>query len=327
MGVKMDSKTRINLESSQIERLIKNAFGQETQIVSCEEVKEGWFNTIYSICLSNRGEVVLKIAPPSEVKTLRYEKDIMKTEVEVLKLLKEKTIVPVPKVYYYDTTGSEIKNEYFIMERIAGTPYNKIKKSITEEERKTIETELGLYNRIINDIKGTKFGPYSHPEKTSDKWFDAFMMLVCDVLQDGKEYDVKLPMENQDIEKLILCYSYAFNSVGEPSLIHWDLHDGNVIVSDDRHIAGIIDCDRALWGDPLIEVYFGKFFNHEYFKLGYGIKPIFDTHMKIRRAIYDIYLDLIMVVESYYRGFDDNHKKWTYEQLENDLKALEQRRY
>jgi aminoglycoside phosphotransferase (APT) family kinase protein len=318
----MESKTKIYLDSSQIDRLVKNAFGEETKVVSFEEIKEGWANTIYSICLSDKGEVVLKIAPPSEVKTLRYEKNIMKTEVEVLKLLKENTKVPVPKVYYYDNTGSEIENDYFIMEKIAGTPYNKIKNSITEEERKAIERDLGLYNRIINDIKGRKFGQYSQPEKASDKWFDAFMMLVYDVLQDGKEYNVKLPMEYHDIEKLILSYSYAFNYVGEPSLIHWDLHDGNVIVSDDRHIVGIIDCDRAMWGDPLIEVYFGKFFNHEYFSLGYGIDPIFDANMKIRRAIYDIYLDFIMVVESYYRGYDDNHKKWAYEQLESDLKAL-----
>jgi len=318
----MESKTKINLDRNQIEKLIKNVFGQETQIVSFEEIKEGWSNTIFSICLGNKHEVILKIAPSSDLKTLRYEKNIMKTEVEVLKLLKDNTIVPVPKVYFYDTTGSEIENEYFIMEKLAGNPYSKIKNSITEEERKTIEKELGLYNKVINDIKGVKFGLFSQVDKIFDHWFDAFMMLIYDVLQDGEEYNVILPLEYDEIKKLILSYSYVFDSISEPSLVHWDLHDGNVIVGDNKHIAGIIDCDRAMWGDSLIEIYFGKFFNSEHFNFGYGKESVFDLNKKTRRKIYDLYLDLIMVVESYYRDYDDNHKKWTYEQLENDLISL-----
>jgi fructosamine-3-kinase len=318
----MDSKTKIVLDRDQIESIVKNVFGQEVQIVSFEEIKEGWSNTIFSICLGNKHEVILKIAPPSDLKTLRYEKNIMKTEVEVLKLLKEKTLVPVPKVYFHDTTGLEIKNEYFIMEKLAGNPYNKIKYSITDNEKKIIETEIGLYNRAINDIKGLNFGLFSQTDKISNKWFDAFMMLIYDVLQDGKDYDVKLPMEYDEIEKLILSYYYVFDSIIEPSLIHWDLHDGNVIVGDDGHITGIIDCDRAMWGDPLIEIYFGKFFNSEHFNFGYNNESVFDENKDTRRLIYDIYLDLIMAVESYYREYDDNHKKWTYEQLENDLKSL-----
>jgi aminoglycoside phosphotransferase (APT) family kinase protein len=318
----MDSKTKIVLDREQIERIVKNVFGQEIQIVSFEEIKEGWSNTIFSICLGNKHEVILKIAPPSNLETLRYEKNIMKTEVEVLKLLKEKTLVPVPKVYFHDTSGLEIKNEYFIMEKLVGNPYSKIKNSITEEERKTIETELGLYNRAINDIKGVNFGLFSQTDKISNKWFDAFMMLINDVLRDGKDYNVQLPLEYDEIEKLVLSYSYLFDSIKEPSLIHWDLHDGNVIVGDDGHITGIIDCDRAMWGDPLIEIYFGKFFNSEYFNFGYGKASLLDANLKTRRLIYDIYLDLIMVVESYYREYDNSHKKWTYEQLKNDLKSL-----
>jgi fructosamine-3-kinase len=174
----------------------------------------------------------------------------------------------------------------------------------------------------MNDIIGNRFGYFSQRDKTASSWFDAFHIMVDDILLDGKEYGVKLPMEYDEIEQLFLSNVHAFDSVKEPRLVHWDLHDGNVIVGDDGHISGIIDCDRAIWGDPLIEFYFGDFTNSVNFLKGYGKNLLTDSDAKRRRILYNIYLYLIMVIESYYRRYDDAHKSWTLKTLENELRKL-----
>ncbi|MEN8907134.1 MAG: aminoglycoside phosphotransferase family protein [Clostridiales bacterium] len=314
----MNSNTKLVLEKNQIERLVKNSFGKQIQVENYEEIKDGWANTIYSIRLSNGLEVILKIAPSTDVKVLRYEKNLMKTEVEVTKRLKRKTAIPVPEIYYYDNTMSHIKNEYFIMEKINGESYTKVIDNLTEKEKKEIEIKMGSYNKMINSIKGDKFG-YYELERSSNNWFEWFMQMIEDILNDGKDFDIKLPVEYDEIIDLITKNSTVLNSINEPRLVHWDLHNGNVIVNNGQ-IKGIIDCDRSLWGDPLIEVCFGKLCKSENFAIGYGKYLNLNKEEKIRRKLYDIYLGLIMYIESFYRNYDDEHKKWAYEELENLLK-------
>ncbi len=318
----MDSITKIRLDRNAIERLVAEAFDGSVKVKEFYEITEGWYNTIYSILLDNNREVVLKIVPPKKIKVLRYEKDIMKAEVHILRHLKAKTGVPVPTVYYYSESGTGLVSEYFIMEKLSGQAYSKIKAELSPESQKEIEMELGKYNRCINDVIGERFGYYSQPDKTADTWFEAFHILVKDILKDGEEYHVKLPEDYEKIEALFIKNASAFDSVKEPRLVHWDLHEGNVIIGSDGHIAGIIDCDRAIWADPLIEYYFKDHSNHQNFIQGYGDLFKWDEAAVIRRKLYNIYLHLIMVIESYYRNYSDNHKKWAYEQLENEIKLL-----
>jgi fructosamine-3-kinase len=139
---------------------------------------------------------------------------------------------------------------------------------------------------------------------------------------DGKEYDVKLPVSYLELERLLNHYSFAFESIKEPRLVHWDLHDGNVIVTQDGTINGIIDCDRAIWGDPLIEYYLKDYDKQTNFMDEYGELIYKDEHAAVRRHFYNIYLYLIITIESYYRNYDDSHKKWTYDLLDKEILTL-----
>ncbi|MFX0171203.1 MAG: hypothetical protein ACFE9L_04730 [Candidatus Hodarchaeota archaeon] len=98
----MKSKSKKPLTITEIQQIIESSFST-SNIQSIIELTNGWFNTAYSIKLPDLGqEVVMKVAPPSEVKILTYEKNIMKTEVQVFKILKEKTDVPVPEILSYN---------------------------------------------------------------------------------------------------------------------------------------------------------------------------------------------------------------------------------
>lgn len=60
-----------------------------------------------------------------------------------------------------------------------------------------------------------------------------------------------------------------FEEVTVPCLVHWDLWEGNVFVSGGK-ITGIIDWERALWADPLLELGFRTYDDPADFLEGYG---------------------------------------------------------
>jgi 5-methylthioribose kinase len=316
----MDSITKLKLTDNELELLVKDAFGATTSVVSCESLMDGWFNSIYSITLNTDQEVILKIAPPSSIKVLRYEKNIMDTEVQVMQLMKAKNIVPVPAVLHYSTSKSIINSKYFFMEKIKSSPYDKLKPNLSDSEKEKIEIELGQLNKNINNIKSEYFGYYSNSARQSKKWSVAFGYMLKDILDDGKECDVKLPMPYDEIEALIMSKKDIFDLVNTPCLVHWDLHDGNLFIDQADKINGVIDFERTIWADPLMEVYFGDFFDKRYFCKGYGSFMTFTLEENLRRDAYNIYLYLIMVIEGTYRNYtDEGHKKWIYDTLEKEL--------
>jgi aminoglycoside phosphotransferase (APT) family kinase protein len=86
--------------------------------------------------------------------------------------------------------------------------------------------------------------------------------------------------------------------------VHWDLWDTNVFVDPDTlAVVGVIDFERVLWGDPLMEAQFvGKRAN-DHLVEAYG-QPLFDQpHAVARRRLYDLYLYLVMTIECSYRNY------------------------
>jgi aminoglycoside phosphotransferase (APT) family kinase protein len=83
-----------------------------------DELGHGWFNVAYRIRLRGGEPVVLKIAPPAGVEVMTYERDMMRTEVHALGLIRDRTSVPVPAMHYYDASRELCDAEYFFMEYI-----------------------------------------------------------------------------------------------------------------------------------------------------------------------------------------------------------------
>ncbi len=87
-----------------------------------------------------------------------------------------------------------------------------------------------------------------------------------------------------------------------PCLVHWDIWDGNIFVEDEK-LTGIIDWERCLRGDPLMEVGFRSYAQSVDFLRGYGIEEY--TEEEKRRILwYDLYLLMIVAQEPVYRGYE-----------------------
>ncbi|MDN4070100.1 aminoglycoside phosphotransferase family protein [Paenibacillus vini] len=316
----MENMIKRQLTRDELAALIARAFGEQVEITEVHELKDGWFNSAYDLTLNDGSRAVLKVAPHAGAGMMRYERNVMKTEVEVLRLLRGTGNIPVPEVYYYEV--EEGGNECFLMEYLHGTPYNKIKEQLLPEERGQIEEELGRLSRYINEIQSDRFGYFALEEQQGSDWLTVFSDMVSGLLADAKDKDIELPASEEQIKSAIALRKSSLEEVTVPRLVHWDLWDGNVFVDSGR-ITGIIDCERALWGDPLMEYYFRTLAgDHSAFLKGYG-KEAFTNLEKERLELYDLYLALILHIECTYRQYsDENHRRWASEHLQQCWESI-----
>ncbi|WP_310832972.1 phosphotransferase family protein [Paenibacillus pedocola] len=318
----MESFTKVKLDDRQLERLVHTAFAADITIVSSTELTGGFFNTAYDLLLSDGRSVILKVAPSEETQTLSYEKDIMRAEVEAMRLVAARGKVPVPVVYSFDESRSLIPCPYFFMEKVEGQPYSEVKESYSAGERAAVEAELGRYQRLINEFTGPGFGLFGRDtEGTAASWRETFTTMISNLFADARNLNAVLPASEEEIRQVLEQYLPALDEVTEPRLIHWDLWNGNLFVKDGV-IVSIIDWERALWGDVLMEYYFRHFENSQAFIQGYG--QTFDSpNEHLRKKLYDFYLDLILVIECYSRQYkDDNHVRWAAENLAESWKSF-----
>ncbi|OMF26807.1 phosphotransferase family protein [Paenibacillus sp. FSL H8-0259] len=318
----MESFTKVKLNDRELSLLAASAFGADAAVVGSRELTGGFFNTGYDLELSDGRSVILKVAPGPGTAVLSYEKDIMRAEVGALRLVRAAGGIPVPEVYSYDESLLLIPCPYFFMEKIEGEPYSDVKESLSPEQRSSIEYELGRYQRLINEIKGPVFGLFgADPAGGGMSWRETFKAMLLNVLQDAVRLDAALPALLPEIEQALGRYLPALDAVTQPRLVHWDLWNGNIFVQDGR-IVSIIDWERAMWGDVLLEYYFRHFENSEAFYEGYGTAFSSPDEL-LRKRLYDLYLDLIMVIECYSRQYkDENHVNWAHENLAESWKLF-----
>lgn len=313
----MESFTKVKLNETQLRLLAESTFGPGTAIVSVNELTGVFFNTAYDLELNNGKSVILKVAPAEETQILSYEKDILRTEVEALRLIGAAGTVPVPEVYGFDDSKERIPCLYFFMEKIEGQPYSEIKERLSPEERASIEYNIGKYQRAINEIKGERFGLFGQLQTgNGQSWRETFASMFRVLLADADRLEARLPVSSDELYREIEKYLPELDAVTEPRLVHWDLWNGNVFVKNGK-IVSVIDWERALWGDVLMEYYFRHFENSQAFIKGYAIS--FDSPNELARIkLYDLYLDLILMIECYSRQYkDEGHVRWASDNLQH----------
>jgi fructosamine-3-kinase len=75
------------------------------------------------------------------------------------------------------------------------------------------------------------------------------------------------------------------------------------IINERNGIAAIIDFERALWGDPLMEYAFGEDPNNNNFLDGYSENLFASPSAQVRRTLYNLYRYLVLKIECAYRGY------------------------
>lgn len=284
-----------------LENLVKHAFPDKKRN-EIHELTEGFFNIAYFVSFTDGTESVLKIAPHPDTAVMTYEKNIMATEVACMKLVAEKTAVPLPKMQFSDFSCTLCNAPYFFMERIKGNSLSTQKDSMNEEEINKIYHEMGKLNKDINAITNSFFGYPSQVALQGNDWHVVFTKMLTAMVHDSQKANIEIEISLDGLFALLENSKDIFAEVTTPCLVHWDIWDGNIFVKDSK-ITGIIDWERCLWGDVLMEVGFRSYAQSADFLSGYGIEKFTLSEQK-RILWYDIYLLFVAVQEHVYRGYE-----------------------
>jgi aminoglycoside phosphotransferase (APT) family kinase protein len=322
----MESNTKNRQPAETLRAMVAKAYGPGSAPSGEDWVSElghGWFSVIYKLRLLNGRSVVLKIAPPPAVEVMTYEQGAMGIELAALRLIAERTGVPVPDVEFADQSHELCNADYFFMPYVDADNLGIVRGELTAADLEHFHEALGAVNRELNSIRGPWFGPLAGPADPS--WRTAFTRMVEDVLKDGERRQVELGWDYDVIRTVVAGNAGSLDEVTEPAYVEWDLWDGNVMIRDGA-IASILDHERAFYGDPLIEAGFAgtqlpAFGNPTAFMRGYGRGDLRETE-QVRRRLYCLHLALVMVIETVYRGHTDRQQyDWARAQL-TDVMAL-----
>ena len=297
----MYSSTKNAQDEQTLIKMAKKAF-PDCDCAEINELTDGYFNVAYFVKLSDGKESILKIAPPKEAKIMSYERNIMDSEVAAMRLVSEVTDVPVAKIFYYDDSCTVCSSSYFFMEKLKGNSIYLLNDQISKEQKRYLHTLVGQLNRRINAITGDKFGYPGVPEMQGENWYNVFRQMLHMLIKDAEAMTVDLKVPVTELWQYLERDQSVFESVKVPQLVHWDLWEGNIFV-DDGKVTGLIDWERWLWADPLMEVGFRTYHHNMEFLEGYGITEL--SAQEYRRALwYDIYYMLLAAQECAYRQYD-----------------------
>jgi aminoglycoside phosphotransferase (APT) family kinase protein len=300
-------RTKLQIPAEQVRDIIARAMGE--RVVAQDELTEGSFARLWRARLAGGREVVLKLAPSGDAELLSYERDIIRTEALFYELTAH-TGVPGATLLHTDLDGP-IK--YLIMSAIDGVSWDSANGKVDEPDRRRLRRELGRHVAALHRITGTAYGYPQQPAMTAASWRTAFLSMIDGVLADGARFGADLPLPIEQIAHAVHASAHVLDDVRQPVLVHFDLWPGNILLDltgARPEIAGLVDHERAFWGDPAAEFVsldvFGAAEQDEDLLAGYReaggrLEPT--ASLRTRLALYRSYLYLIMLIEAGPRGF------------------------
>lgn len=354
----MESLSKIRLSVTQLDQLCRSQL--QAGLVAAQEYTQGWFNTIHRLELADGRQAVIKVSPPPALKVLRYEHNLLATEIQVLGLL-ARAGIPAPRVLAQAPGCSFFDHPYFIMEHVPGITLSARRQELEARQKATPDDPRpAARQQFWDQTCGRLQARINQLQPASPAtWPEAFGRMVGQLLDDAADAGIRLSFSPTALRDRLDQAGPALARVRRPALVLWDLHDGNLLVNDppagpeaaDR-ITGVLDCDRALWGDPLLECWFRTLWGgpsphfvsawlDQLACLGAGqLQAIHRSHpgepdqettaagflaraeVLERLHLYDLYLALVMRVEAVYRGYEAGHIAWTEGLLAQALASL-----
>jgi fructosamine-3-kinase len=243
-------------------------------------------------CIGEVYRVELEKGPPLVAKVDREGESHLEREAYMLRYLRKKSELPVPKVYY----GSQT---LLLMEFIEGSSHFS-----TEAEHHAADLLAALHG-ITADAYGhegdTLIGALDQPNPPTKSWAEFFrdhrLLYIANVAHEAG----RLPVEDLlRVQRLSEALDELIEDSNPPSLIHGDVWSANVLAREDR-ITAFLD-PAIYYADPEIELAFISLFDsfgRPFFDRYQEIRPIREGFFEVRRDLYKLYP---LLVHTYYFG-------------------------
>lgn len=306
----MVSKTKYPIHQNTIKELFKAA--KIDNITNIEELGAGEYNAVYAVQTPEKA-YVLKIAPAKDVSVLAFEKGMMAAEIFWYKQMREHTSIKVPKVYFEDFTQQIIPADYFIMEKLEGKTLDKIQLSADEKQQSLQETAKMVAQ--IHKVKSDQFGYVQ--TKLYDNWYLAIRSRFEDLIQDCKNMGKKSKRGEKMIKLIDKHKSVLIKA--ECCMVNFDVWSPNIMCQRENGKINYawIDPERSFWGDRIVDfvcLEMEKPLDKKEKTLAAYNKVASASvnatqDEKIRYAVAQAYMGMIMETEKYYR-YTPRHFGW-----------------
>lgn len=296
-----------------IANMAREAFPNK-RVVTIKELTEGMCNVTYYITFHDGSESILKIGSKDKKGNITNEMNLMQAEVTAMKIVAENCSFKVADVQYYDSSNTICDGNYFFMEKLEGENFYCVKDRLTKDEIARINKEIGKISKELSNVQNTVFG-FLGEDTRYDSLYVFVKQMLKNLISDAEKRNIDVLYNERFFLNQLENEKYAFETVYYSSLVHWDMWEGNVFVKD-GHVSGIIDWERALWGEPYMDDRFRMHNREKCFLEGFG-KTTFEENEIKRMRWYDIILYLTMMIEVFYREYEDKGQYfWAREMLE-----------
>jgi aminoglycoside phosphotransferase (APT) family kinase protein len=262
-------------------------------------VRTGKHNTSYWVD-ADEGRFVLRIAPPDDVGFLFYERLMMRQEPELHTLIRDRTTVPVGEIVGHDFGRTAIDRDYVLMTRLPGIPLSDVPGLTPSQFRRALR-QTGQYLRQLHaltaaeclapDTEAYGYLGAHRPMAPQPTWSAAFRVMWNKLLDDVVACGSYTRDEAQSLRDLLDVYIEEFDRPVLPCLLHMDVWAQNILLDEAGNVTGLVDFDRALWGDVEIEFavldYCG--ISEPAFWEGYGAQRDESPPALVRRQFYLLY--------------------------------------
>ncbi|MEV4560656.1 aminoglycoside phosphotransferase family protein [Kitasatospora sp. NPDC049285] len=305
-------------------------------VVSRTPLTGGLYNAAQLLELADGRRLVLKCAPPPGTPGLSHERGLLGTE-RLFHALAADAGLAVPRVLHHDPEGDAECREWLLLEYLEGSTWDSLRERLAPADRAPLRRRLGAWAARLARVTGPRFG-YPQPQAAlaADGWPEAFAAMLGAVLDDAARYGVELPAPAGRLRALPAEFAAELAEVRRPALVHFDAWEGNLLLTEGQdgwELTGVIDGERAFFGDPLAELVgldpLGTPEDDPDLLAGYrSVEPglRIDAAARARLALYRIYLALIMRVESTPRDYTGEFAawvdRWSAERITEQLAAL-----
>ncbi|KAH0556490.1 hypothetical protein GP486_005609 [Trichoglossum hirsutum] len=245
------------MDSSAVQKILWHAVPSPSgaTLSSIKDLTAGSLHTLFLLNMADGSRLVLKLAPPQNIRLLRHEQEELETEARVLQALGAQTQIPVPRVLKYDADSTELGAPYILMEYVPGMPLKELHPCLDASDKYYVDRQLGRLFYYINAIPQLlpSFGPLVKVTSGAGfpTWGEAFLSLVEAVLRDAEDLVVLLPYEQ--IRKEMGRLSPVLNDVRDPKLVIMNKGYSNILLDlRTKKVTAILDYGRALLGDPML---------------------------------------------------------------------------
>lgn len=178
---------------------------------------------------------------------------MMAQEPQLHALLRAETSVPVAEILAYDDSRSLLDRDYLLMERLTGQPLTDA--GLTERQVDGVLEQVGVYLAQMHALVADRYGYLGahRPMAPRPVWVEAFTVMWNKLLDDVVACGGYTPDEADLFRRLLNIYRPHFDRPVPASLLHMDVWSQNILVDSTGRVTGLVDLDRALWGDPEIE--------------------------------------------------------------------------